>query len=96
MERKIDEQRETLAEEIAKEIEEKHRLDDRAKDKKLADVMKQLEDAQRKGKQGSQQTQGEVAEPARISHRGSALSGNTAKKSWSKLLKHSNSMVLEF
>ncbi len=62
MERKLDEQHDELSEKIAKEIEEKHRLDDRAKDKQLADVMTQLEDAQRKAKQGSQQTQGEVAE----------------------------------
>jgi len=33
---------------------------------------------------------------ARISHKGSALSKDTAKESCSKLLKHSNSMVLEF
>jgi hypothetical protein len=41
---------------------EQHRLKDAEKDKQLADVRHQLEEAQRKAQQGSQQIQGEVAE----------------------------------
>jgi hypothetical protein len=41
---------------------EQHRLKDAEKDKQLADVRRQLDEAQRKAQQGSQQIQGEVAE----------------------------------
>src|SRR5881396_1218593 len=41
---------------------EQHRFKDAEKDKQLADVRHQLEEANRKAQQGSQQTQGEVAE----------------------------------
>src|SRR3989304_1493816 len=40
----------------------KHKLELEEKDKKISDMQKALEEAQRKGKQGSQQLQGEVLE----------------------------------
>jgi hypothetical protein len=49
-------------ERILKRAAEQHRLRDAAKDKQLADVRRQLEEAQRKAQQSSQQLQGEVAE----------------------------------
>jgi hypothetical protein len=49
-------------ERILKRAAEQHRLTDAAKDKQLADVRRQLEEAQRKAQQSSQQMQGEVAE----------------------------------
>lgn len=51
-----------LEERVMKRADEQHRLTDAAKDKQLADVRRQLEEAQRKAQQGSQQLQGEVAE----------------------------------
>lgn len=53
---------ERIRENVAKEESEKHRLDKLEYEKKINDMQKALEDAQRKGKQGSQQLQGEVLE----------------------------------
>lgn len=47
---------------VEKEESEKHRLDKLEYEKKINDMQKALEEAQRKGKQGSQQLQGEVLE----------------------------------
>ncbi len=58
--RKKDEQR--IKEEADKQAAEKHRLEKLEYEKKFADMQKALEEAQRKGKQGSQQLQGEVLE----------------------------------
>lgn len=53
---------EKIKEETLKEASEKSRLDKLEYEKKINDMQKALEDAQRKGKQGSQQLQGEVLE----------------------------------
>src|SRR3972149_930890 len=51
-----------VREETAKEASEKHRFEKLEFEKKINDMQKALEEAQRKGKQGSQQLQGEVLE----------------------------------
>lgn len=51
-----------IKEDAAKEANDKFRLDRLAYEKKYADMQKSLDIAQRKGKQGSQQLQGEVME----------------------------------
>jgi hypothetical protein len=53
---------EKAKEEGLKEASEKARLEKMEFEKKISDMQKALEDAQRKGKQGSQQLQGEVLE----------------------------------
>ncbi len=53
---------EKIKEETLKEASEKSRLDKLEYEKKISDMQKALEEAQRKGKQGSQQLQGEVLE----------------------------------
>ena len=60
--RKIDEARKNIEAEVLQKASDDHRLKDLEKDKKISDLMKSLEDAQRKALQGSQQTQGEVVE----------------------------------
>lgn len=60
--RKLDEERKTIEEAVAKRISEDHRLKEAEKDKLISDLKKDLEDAQRKATQGSQQMQGEVLE----------------------------------
>ncbi len=60
--RRLEEERRRIREEVAKEADEKHRLKDAEKDKRLADALKQAEELQRKIEQGSQQAQGEVLE----------------------------------
>lgn len=61
-ESKRKEQEEKIKEEAYKEASEKSRLEKLEYEKKLNDMQKSLEEAQRKGKQGSQQLQGEVLE----------------------------------
>lgn len=56
------EEREKRETKIREEEAEKSRLDKLAYEKKLSDMQKSLEEAQRKGKQGSQQLQGDVLE----------------------------------
>lgn len=51
-----------IKEELNKKFSEDHELKDREKDKVINDLKKDLEAAQRKAEQGSQQTQGEVLE----------------------------------
>jgi len=60
--RQLDEEREKIRLKTADEIAEQQRLKDKEKDKKIDDLMKALEDAQRKASQGSQQLQGEIQE----------------------------------
>lgn len=60
--KKLNQDREKIKEEIGKSESEKHRLEVAELNKKLADTQKALEEAQRKAKQGSQQLQGEVLE----------------------------------
>jgi hypothetical protein len=62
VQRKIDEERKRVEEKITKQMIDDHRLKDSEKDKKISDLMKSLEEAQRKAQQGSQQTQGEILE----------------------------------
>lgn len=62
LERKLDEQKKQLEDQLFARFEEQHKLKDLEKDKRLADAMKQVEDLKRKMEQGSQQTQGEVLE----------------------------------
>jgi hypothetical protein len=60
--RKLDDEREKIKEETLSIFTEEHRLKDLEKDKKINDMLKQIEDLKRKAEQGSQQTQGEVLE----------------------------------
>ena len=60
--RKIDDERQKVYEEAAKKFEEKQRLKDAEKDKKINEMVVQIDDLKRKSEQGSQQTQGEVLE----------------------------------
>jgi hypothetical protein len=62
MARKMDQERKKAEETIYKQMQETHRLKEAEKEKVISDLQKALEDAQRKAQQGSQQTQGEVAE----------------------------------
>jgi len=56
------ENEEKIKETAVKEVSEKSRLEKLEFEKKISDMQKALEEAQRKGKQGSQQLQGEVLE----------------------------------
>ncbi|MBI4232134.1 DUF2130 domain-containing protein [Candidatus Peregrinibacteria bacterium] len=60
--RKIDEERKRIQEDMAKDLEDRHRLKDAEKDKQLADMRNKIDDLQRKAEQASQQSQGEVLE----------------------------------
>ncbi len=51
-----------IREEVSKQVTDKARLEKLEYEKKISDMQKALEEAQRKGKQGSQQLQGEVLE----------------------------------
>ncbi len=62
IERQVDARTKAVEEETAKRVREQHRLKDAEKDKVIADLRRQLEEAVAKAQQGSQQTQGEVAE----------------------------------
>lgn len=62
IERGVDARVKAAEEAATKRALEQHRLKDAEKDKQLADVCRQLEEANRKAQQGSQQLQGEVAE----------------------------------
>lgn len=61
-ERQLDEEREKIKSQAAKAVEEKDRFKFAEYEKKLADMSEALEVAKTKGKQGSQQLQGEVLE----------------------------------
>ena len=60
--RQLDQEREKIRQQTAKEILEQQHFKIAEKDKKILDLQKSLEDAQQKISQGSQQTQGEVQE----------------------------------
>lgn len=60
--KELKEKEEQIKLEAVKEVSEKSRLEKLEFEKKISDMQKALEDAQRKGKQGSQQLQGEVLE----------------------------------
>ncbi len=61
-EKQAKENEEKIKQEAVKEVSEKGRLEKLEFEKKISDMQKALEEAQRKGKQGSQQLQGEVLE----------------------------------
>ena len=61
-ERQLDSERQKIKKETQQEIEEKDRLKFSEYEKKISDMTKALEEAKRKGGQGSQQLQGEVLE----------------------------------
>lgn len=62
MKKQIFEREEKTREEARKKFLEEHELKDREKDKKLADMLKQIDELKAKAQQSSQQTQGEVME----------------------------------
>lgn len=62
MARKLDEERANIRDEAIKAVTEEHQLKDSEKDKKISDMLKQIEELKRKAEQGSQQMQGEVLE----------------------------------
>ena len=62
LERRLDGERQKITEQITKDIDEAHRLKDAEKEKKLSDMMRQIEDLKRKAEQGSQKMQGEILE----------------------------------
>jgi len=62
VERKLAGERRKIEEESIKRITEDHRLKDLEKEKKINDMLRQIEDLKRKAEQGPQQLQGEVQE----------------------------------
>ncbi len=62
MTRKLDEEREKIRNMTLEKVMEEHRLKDLEKDKKIAEMLEQIDELKRKAEQGSQQTQGEVLE----------------------------------
>lgn len=62
MNRRLDDERQKIKDESAREFENSHRLKDAEKDKQLTDMRRQIEDLKRKSEQGSQKIQGEVLE----------------------------------
>lgn len=62
LEKKMTEQRQAIEAQIYQKYSEEHHQKDREKDRKIQDLTKMLEDAQRKAKQGSMERQGEVLE----------------------------------
>lgn len=62
MKKKLLEEEEKIRADASRKYEEEHKLKDLEKDKKINDLMRALEEAQKKATQGSQQTQGESLE----------------------------------
>jgi hypothetical protein len=60
--RKIDAERQVVEEATARRIADEYRMKDAEKDKKMSDMMRQIDELKQKAEQGSQQTQGEVQE----------------------------------
>lgn len=60
--RRLDAEREKIRQDAISMFSEEHRLRDLEKDKKMADMMKTIEELKRKGEQSSQQLQGEILE----------------------------------
>jgi hypothetical protein len=60
--RRLDQERQTIAEEAQNRLRDEHRLKDAEKERQLADLRRQIEDLRRKAEQGSQQLQGEAGE----------------------------------
>lgn len=62
--RRLGEERDRVRADALKQAADEHQLKDAEKDKKITDLVKQLDEMKRKAEQGSQQTQGEVLELA--------------------------------
>lgn len=62
LQRTLSEERKRVWDEAAAKIAEEYRLKDAEKDKRIDDMLKQIEDLKRRAEQGSQQAQGEVLE----------------------------------
>jgi len=62
--RQLDAERDKIRDTARKQAAEEHQLKVAEKDKKIADLVKQLDDMKRKAEQGSQQAQGEIMEVA--------------------------------
>lgn len=62
IQRKLDEERAKVREEVSKQAAEQHRLKDMEKEKVINDLRTSLEEMKRKAEQGSMETQGEVME----------------------------------
>lgn len=62
MTRKLDEEKKKIRDMTLEEVMEEHRLKDLEKDKKIADMLTQIDELKRKAEQGSQQIQGEALE----------------------------------
>jgi hypothetical protein len=62
--RKVENQTNQKIEKMSEEKDEKHALENAEKEKKISDLLKALDEAKRKGVQGSMQAQGEVLELA--------------------------------
>jgi hypothetical protein len=60
--RKVNEERRKVETEVVARLTEEYHTRDLAKDKKLADLTKEIEDLKHRAEQGSQQTQGEAVE----------------------------------
>ncbi len=60
--RKISAERTRVEEEISRRLGDSYRMREAEKEKKISDMMRQIEELKRKAEQGSQQTQGEVQE----------------------------------
>lgn len=60
--RQLDVERNKIRQQTLLEASDSHRLEDKAKDKRISDLLNALDEAKRKGGQGSQQLQGEVME----------------------------------
>jgi len=60
--RKIDSERVSIYSEASRKADEEYKLKDKDKDKKISDLVKQIEELKIKAEQGSQQAQGEVLE----------------------------------
>jgi len=60
--RKIDSERASIYSEASRKADEEYKLKDKDKDKKISDLVKQIEELKIKAEQGSQQAQGEVLE----------------------------------
>jgi hypothetical protein len=58
----MDAERKRVEEETSRRITEDHRMKDAEREKKMSDMMRQIEELKLKAEQGSQQTQGEVQE----------------------------------
>lgn len=62
VERQLLERQQAIKEEARRQVEEQHRLREAEQDKKITDLVSQMEEWKRRAEQGSQQLQGEVQE----------------------------------